>query len=64
MKPARELALDAVHAVFSMGFSREFFPRMLEDRNGPGKMLADLVAAIERVIEADRLVQAKAKEPS
>ncbi len=65
MKPSRELALDALFQVFGQGvFSREFFPRMLEDVQGMGRLLKQLTEAIEKTIDADRRIQAKAKDPS
>lgn len=64
MKTARDRALDALHSVMGVGFSRETFTMMVEDKSDNGRHLKKLCDAVERAIEADRTEQEKARSPS
>jgi hypothetical protein len=64
VKSARDRAIDAIHDAMGCGYSRVTFEAMLMDPCEAGAALRKLVAAVERVIEADRKALASTRAPS
>lgn len=65
MKSARDVAIDCLHRTFlGHGFSRETFVLMAKDPEQRGRITKELVEAVEKAIEADRVAQEKQHAPS
>jgi hypothetical protein len=65
MKSARERAFDAIHRTFlASDFDRSFVPILLTDKGMRGKIMREIVDAVEVIIEEDRRDIEKAKAPS
>lgn len=65
MKTARERAFDVLHRTFiASDFDRSFLPTLMSDKGPRGRIMRELVEAIEEEIVRDRLECEKAKGPS